>query len=370
VYPETFAADYSRLEDTPFRREYMSKVSAVVVGAGALGNEVARILGLLGTSTVVVIDQDMVEVSNLPRSVFFSGQEVGQNKAWALAQIARRRFPDTEWAAIGTEIADVGFCRLADANLLFACVDSDLARLEIAYISTQLHIPVSDGGLRTRNHSHGRVTYFSGTSEHACYGCMLMPKKRRELLTLCEATIRPCCSRTAEEELMVGSTPTMASIVAGIQVETGIRYFLNARDGTARSSRSFEIQIYPSYRMDQFTIPVSVDCPFHCVQRSRHPLPRPEATWEELLEHTRGEAVILDWPMCVEARCSACAKEWMPMLRLGVFRRRASCPACGASDVLEMQTIRTIARDSPWLRRTASELQLPADHLYCVQKAH
>src|SRR6266498_1188996 len=149
MYPTSaLAADYSRLTGTPFSSERLGKLSVIVVGAGALGNEVARILGLLGTGHVKMVDPDTVHTSNLPRSTFFWPKNaIGQNKASALVKLASSWFRDTCWTDITVEIADVGFQKIAGSDLMFSCVDSDLARLEIAYISTKLGIPVMDGGL-------------------------------------------------------------------------------------------------------------------------------------------------------------------------------------------------------------------------------
>jgi adenylyltransferase/sulfurtransferase len=367
VYRETFAADYSRLEKTPFTRDRLRKLSCVVIGAGALGNEVARILGLLGTSKVTVVDPDLVEATNLPRSIFFWGEKtLGQNKASALAAAAGGVFPETSWIPMKREIADVGFQCLTDAVLLFSCVDSDLARLEIAYISQKLRIPTVDGGLGRQNYSHGRVTYFPGSANQACYGCMLSPRKRRELLELWQTTLRPCGPSNDDLENELISTPTMAGVVGAIQVELGLRSLFQAREGLPVSSRSLEIQIHPSRRMEDFAIPVSADCPFHQDETHLKALPRPDATFEELLDATGGDTVLLDWPVCVEAKCMKCEKRWPPMKRLAVLRRGGSCPACGASSILELQTIRAIGRDSSWLREVPSALQLPADHLYTV----
>jgi len=361
-------ADYSRLERTPFARDRMRQLRCVVVGAGALGNEVARILGLLGALSVVVVDPDSVEATNLPRSIFFcGGKTIGQNKAHALAAAAAALFPDTQWAAINREIADVGFQCLADAKLLFSCVDSDLARLEIAYISSRLRIPVVDGGLGTRNYSHGRVTFFPGNLDHACYGCMLSPRKRRELLELWQATLRPCSLENGSAEMELGSTPTVAGVVGCVQVELGLRSYFDFKDGRSAAARSLEIQIHPARRMDEFSIPVSTDCPFHHCEGALIPLPRGNATFEELLDSAGAQAVVLDWPICVEARCMDCGREWPANLRLAALRRRGRCPACGSRNVLELQTIRTIGRESAWLRQTPSALQLPADHLYSVR---
>jgi molybdopterin/thiamine biosynthesis adenylyltransferase/DNA-directed RNA polymerase subunit RPC12/RpoP len=343
----------------------MRQMQCVVVGAGALGNEVARILGLLGTAKVLVVDPDTVEATNLPRSIFFCvGKALGQNKAQALAAAATDLFPNTQWTAIESEIADVGFQRLAGANLFFCCADSDLARLEMAYVSGKLRIPMVDGGLGARNYSQGRVTYFPGVSGQACYGCMLSPRKRRELLELWQATLRPCSPANGNAGMGLGSTPTMAGIIGCMQAELGLRSYFDSQDGQAAGSRSFEVQLHPIRRIEEFAIPVGSDCPFHHYDGILRPLPRGDATFEELLDSAGAEAVVLDWPICVEARCLDCGKEWPANLRLAALRRRGRCPACESRDILELKTLRTIGRESAWLRQKPSALQLPADHLY------
>ena len=63
---------YGRLRLIPWwRQERLAAARVLVVGAGALGNEVLKNLALLGVGTVYVIDLDAVEPSNLSRSVLF-----------------------------------------------------------------------------------------------------------------------------------------------------------------------------------------------------------------------------------------------------------------------------------------------------------
>ena len=55
----------------------------LVVGAGALGNEVIKNLALVGVGTTYLIDLDVVEPSNLSRSVLFRAEDGGQAQgAW------------------------------------------------------------------------------------------------------------------------------------------------------------------------------------------------------------------------------------------------------------------------------------------------
>ena len=47
------------------------KTSALVIGAGALGNEVCRNLAMIGVRLIVGLHRDIVEAANLSRSIFF-----------------------------------------------------------------------------------------------------------------------------------------------------------------------------------------------------------------------------------------------------------------------------------------------------------
>src|SRR5271157_1876275 len=53
--------DNSRLAKTVFHQERMHNLHAVLVGAGALGNQVFQTLGLLGTGRITVVDPESLE---------------------------------------------------------------------------------------------------------------------------------------------------------------------------------------------------------------------------------------------------------------------------------------------------------------------
>src|SRR5271156_1770164 len=67
---------YSRLRLISWwRQERLKAARVLVVGAGALGNEVMKNLALLGLGTIYLIDRDVVEPSNLSRSVLFREED-------------------------------------------------------------------------------------------------------------------------------------------------------------------------------------------------------------------------------------------------------------------------------------------------------
>ena len=53
----------------------------LVVGAGALGNEVLKNLTLMNVGKVIIVDFDTIEMSNLNRSILFRADDANKNKS-------------------------------------------------------------------------------------------------------------------------------------------------------------------------------------------------------------------------------------------------------------------------------------------------
>ena len=88
---------FARLEAIEWwDQDLLARSHVLVIGAGALGNEVVKNLAMLGVGHVVVVDMDSVETSNLSRSVLFREGDEGQAKAVCAAAAARKIYPGLE----------------------------------------------------------------------------------------------------------------------------------------------------------------------------------------------------------------------------------------------------------------------------------
>ena len=74
-------------------QERIKNAKILVVGAGALGNEVLKNLALLGLGKIFLIDFDLIQNSNLSRSVLFRAEHAGQSKAKVAAKMAMELNP-------------------------------------------------------------------------------------------------------------------------------------------------------------------------------------------------------------------------------------------------------------------------------------
>lgn len=358
---------FSRTSCTFLSREMISKLKLVVVGAGALGNEAVKALGLLGAGAVLVVDPDKIELSNLTRSIFFRSADQQKSKADTLARAASEIFPHTKWDSCNAEIADLGLGRLADSDLILSCVDSDLARIEIAWLSLRLNLPVSDAGLGGPDYWRGRVSFFPGRCA-ACFCCKLPPKRRREVLTTAQSRGNSCWADTVVP--VAPSTPTMAAIFGALQVDFGLRCLLELQNPASAdfAASTIEIRLDSHAELLRFVTHISPECPLHSpAEQSSARLPHPQATVRELLDSQSAESIDLDWPICVAAKCTKCGRGWQPMRRVAWLRRFGVCPGCGSRNILENENLSGFDRHSAWADVPMIHLGLPNDHLYAVR---
>src|SRR5438094_3531488 len=74
-------------------QQRLARAKIVVIGAGALGNEILKNLALLGVGNVFLADLDTVANSNLSRSVLFRAEDCGRPKVEVAARRAREIYP-------------------------------------------------------------------------------------------------------------------------------------------------------------------------------------------------------------------------------------------------------------------------------------
>ena len=146
--PEDEKPVEDRQERVPgFSQATLSRLSILLVGAGALGGEIAEGLVRKGVGTLKILDFDTVSLSNLNRQFFFA-QDLHQPKAWALA---RNLAPH---GAMGTRIIahNLSFENALEAgvnlqsDVVVAAVDDAQTRLGITRFALDRRVPAVFGG--------------------------------------------------------------------------------------------------------------------------------------------------------------------------------------------------------------------------------
>ena len=373
--------DYGRLDKTAFARNRLAGLRALVVGAGALGNEVIKNLALVGIGRLDILDRDRVEASNLTRSVLFCTRDIADHIAAGTpkAQFAARRVqeinPDVIVDSYVGEVGDLGAGIIRRADVVFSCVDNEMARLELGWVCSRLGKLLVDAGLGLVNPSSGMVSVFR-SADGPCYACRKGGARRRMLLQELHGREDSCIvkERLQREAAAIPTTPTMASIVGAMQVEIGVREAVEtAAAGSPTTGTSHRVILHPDVRLDTSRFERSPNCPLHDPESVFRTIDeRPDRVSEQwtpaqMLQETGSDAtfLIFDWPITARASCRGCKHEWEPLMRRARFRRER-CPRCHGDDLVEIEVLTGVAADGPWSQRSLAALGLPRGHIHEV----
>jgi adenylyltransferase/sulfurtransferase len=307
-------------------QELLARARVLVIGAGALGNEILKNLALVGVGSVVVADMDQIEHSNLSRSVLFRESDIGGNKAEVAAQRAAEIYPAMQVQPfVGNIVYDLGAGLFHWADITIGGLDNREARVAVNRACLRLGRPWIDGAIERLD---GVVRLFQpGTG--ACYECTMSDTDWQML----EA--RRSCALLNREEMEAGHTPTTAtpsSIVAGFQCQEMLKYLhgqpMAAGVGLVINGQTLDVYTvtYP-YKEDclaheTFTQIVELDCGARdisigdLIDRARQDL-GPSTTLE------------LSREILYELECPACGQRETAFVSLGrVTEQQAVCPQC------------------------------------------
>jgi adenylyltransferase/sulfurtransferase len=201
----------------------------LVVGAGAIGNEVLKNLALLGVGRIWVIDLDEIEDSNLTRSVLFRHEDCGKSKAIAAAEEVVNINPDVKITPIhGNVITDIGLGLFREVDVVIGALDNREARLWVNRSCWKVSRPWIDGGIQEIS---GVAKVFV-PPDGACYECAMTENDYRLI------NLRYSCPLLKREDLMAGkvpTAPTIASMIGGLQVQEALKLIhgLPVDNGTA-----------------------------------------------------------------------------------------------------------------------------------------
>ena len=226
----------------------------LVVGAGALGNEIVKNLALVGVGNITIVDMDIIEHTNLARCVFFRRDDELKLKAEVLAREAAKMNSDVKADFYTVPVQDLGDGFLLNFDLILAGLDNREARVWLgaaAKRTGKVWIDAAIEGLM------GKVQTF--VPEGPCYACTMGDKDWEAL------TKRLSCKLLGVEEMEGGHAPTNAttsSIIAGIQTQEAIKYLVGKKDFYALENKVWRML---GEQMATFTsnVDISDDCPFH-----------------------------------------------------------------------------------------------------------
>jgi len=158
-----------------FSQEAVKASHFAIVGCGAVGNEVAKNLALLGVGNVDLFDFDKVEVHNLTRSVLFRESDISRFKADVVAE----RLKDLE-SNIKTKVFtndfwdEMTFDMLSKYSSVICCVDNYEARIRLNQLCSLSRTNLINTGIDSK-FVQVDVFPFDSNKDIQCYECNLPP---------------------------------------------------------------------------------------------------------------------------------------------------------------------------------------------------
>jgi len=240
----------------------LSTSKILIVGAGALGNEVIKNLALLGIGNITIVDFDTVSVSNLTRSVLFRESDVGLPKAQVACQRALEINPEINIQTIHGDLEfDIGIGDICEHDVIIGCLDSVNARWAINQLSYRGSIPWINGGIGV---AEGEVSFFDPKTDTACYSCSISDSmwERRNQRFSCQGMRRNI------PEGSVPTTSTMASMIGAVQVHQAL-LILHGKAGLLESGEKIFLALSP-WTAFKVEIQRQEECSTHDMSKEPH----------------------------------------------------------------------------------------------------
>ncbi|HEU5415981.1 MAG TPA: ThiF family adenylyltransferase [Candidatus Angelobacter sp.] len=337
-------------------QEKIRSARVLVIGAGALGNEMLKNLALLGFANIVVVDMDVIDATNLSRSILYRSTDVGKRKVDVAAEATRNIFPEARVHPINANVVHgLGLGLFGWADVVLAGLDNREARLWINRACWKMNRPWIDGAIEGIN-GVARA-FLPGTPP--CYECTL-GETDWEILNR-----RMSCNLLLLEndtEGKVATTPTISSVIAGLQVQEAVK-LLHGLPVLAGRGFIFEGLNHTSYRVEYTE---NADCMSHYSFAEIISLPNAsqEMTLAQLHERAQHDLnsknVILEFSRDVihKLSCPRCGAEEELFFAVGkVTYAQGRCAADG-----QMRTVITVHSYSgteTYGNRTLDQLGLP-----------
>ncbi len=348
-----------------WEREKVRAAKVLVVGAGALGNEVIKNLALMGVGNLFVIDFDTVEAANLSRSVLFRDGDSKRAKAEVVAARAKSLNPQLRVQYLhGNVTTQLGLGVIRRMDAVIGCLDNREARLALNRFCYWMNKPWVDGAIQELL---GLMRVFV-PGQGACFECTLTESARRDL------SMRYSCPLLARANILLGkvpTTPTIASIIGGMQAQEALKLIhgMPVEPGKVVHYNGMTNEMHTSAYVAR------EDCESHWVYGETVELPARagHTTLAEMLKIVRQDlgpdAVIeLDQELILSLTCPSCntREEILRPLEEVTFEA-GHCPSCGI--LRETEMTHEITGEESFLHRTLGSIGVPPLHILRARNA-
>jgi molybdopterin/thiamine biosynthesis adenylyltransferase len=315
-----------------WRQEALTGARVMVLGAGAIGNEVLKNLALLGVGYLFVADFDEVSRSNLSRTVLFRAGDVGLRKAEVAAQRVREMCvhpgAQVDWYH-GDVVWELGAGVFRRMDLVLGCLDNVETRYAVNRLCWLTGTPWIDAGIFELG---ARVNVYV-PPEPPCHECGATTE---QLTAIRQRYACDDFKRRSHDSGRVATVQIASALVGAIQAQEAVKLLCGRKAAVGA-------QIYYQGALLDFDVmPLRVNpaCQAHATFPEVAPLPLGAGvTLRAFLEHVShrthaGEGAVLemwDRAFVTDFPCRTCGRPVRldrPPFR--VFDDEAYCDDCRA----------------------------------------
>lgn len=212
---------------------------AVVLGAGGLGSPVMMYLAAAGVGRITLVDDDVVDLTNLQRQIAHTQARIGEPKVTSARESMLALNPTVEVVTIASRADDALLRSLvADATVAVDCSDNFATRHALNRACVEAGVPlVSGAAIR----GDGQVSVFDPRPDEdgvrgPCYACLFPPDSAVEEVR---------CA-------VMGVLAPLVGVVGSLQAVEALK--LMARSGTSLAGR---LLLIDAFDMDVRTLRVA-----------------------------------------------------------------------------------------------------------------
>ena len=204
----------------------ISNATVMVIGVGATGNEVVKNLVLTGIGKLILIDYDIIEISNLNRCVLFNSQSAQNNdyKVDVVKNACEQLNPDTEILTVAKDLNDIDKSLYEKSDVICSCLDNVEARLQANNYAYYYGVPFVDSGIEEFFGSVQSV--YSEEKEAACLQCSISNADLDLMWKKFSCTGQEIQSQDGETIAKIATIITTTSIIGGLQSQQVLKFIL------------------------------------------------------------------------------------------------------------------------------------------------
>ncbi|AXK38620.1 HesA/MoeB/ThiF family protein [Crenobacter cavernae] len=205
---------------------------ALIIGAGGLGSPVALYLASAGVGHLTIVDDDVVELTNLQRQIAHDTASLGHGKAESAAKRMRAMNPDIAVTPVAERLEGARLTELVAAHdLVLDCSDNFATRHAVNKAAVFARVPLVSGAAVRFS---GQLAVFDARDPASpCYHC-LFPEEG-------EATDGPCATFGVLSPLVgvIGSLQAVEAVklLSGLKPALGRLTLYDALTGDFRAMK-------------------------------------------------------------------------------------------------------------------------------------